>query len=259
MSVLLYEERNGVAVLTLNRPEVRNAINGELMDALETRVNSLQTRPDLHAVVVTAAQGEAFCSGGDLRWLKDLKTGAEGAQMGRRMQGILTHLSELPVPVIGVLNGYALGGGAEIALACDLRVMESHTFLCFKQVQVGLTTGWSGGGRLVRAVGYARAMELTLLCPKIDGERAQTLGLVNDVVPSGAGLETALRWVERIKRGGPRAVRAMKTLLRSVSAVDLEASTALENQLFETVWGAPEHREALSAFFKGQPPRFPGR
>lgn len=259
MSALIHEERDGVAVLTLNRPDVRNAINGDIMDAFEESVTALQTRADIHAVVVTATGGESFCSGGDLRWLQRFKTGTEGAQMGQRMQNILTALSHLPAPVIGVLNGYALGGGAEIALACDLRIMEAHASLCFKQVRVGLITGWSGGGRLVQLVGYPRAMELTMLCPRLDPSQAESIGLANQVVPSGAGLEAAFNWIETIKRGAPRAMRAMKTLLRNVSAVDLEGATALENQLFETVWSAPEHQTALDAFFKGHTPEFPGR
>jgi enoyl-CoA hydratase/carnithine racemase len=259
MSVLLYEERDDVAVLTLDRPQVKNAMNGELMDALASRVAELSQRPDLRAVIVTASGGESFCAGGDLKWLQRYETGEEGAAMGRHMQETLTALSYLPMPVIAVVNGYALGGGAEIALACDMRIMEAHTYLCFKQVRVGLITGWSGGGRLVQTVGYARAMELTTLCPRVDADRAVSIGLANTVVETGEGLSTALAWIDKIKKGAPRATRAMKTLLRSVSAVDIEAAAHLENQLFETVWSAPEHSEALTAFFEGRAPTFPAK
>tara|TARA_B100001250_G_scaffold145629_1_gene124679 strand:+ start:217 stop:996 length:780 start_codon:yes stop_codon:yes gene_type:complete len=256
MGVLLQEEQDGVVTLTIDRPSVKNAINGELMDALEERVDALGRRADLSAVIVTGSGQESFCAGGDLKWLKRYGTGVEGAAMSRKMQGSLTAISQLPVPVIGVLNGYAIGGGAEIALACDMRIIESHGYLCFKQVQVGLITGWSGGGRLVQTVGYPRAIELTTLCPRITPDRALALGLVNEVVSTGDGMDTALAWVTKIKRGAPRAIRAMKTLLRSVSAVDIEAATHLENQLFETVWAAPEHEEALAAFFEGRSPKF---
>ena len=153
MSSILWEEDDGVVLLTLNRPQVKNAVDESVIAGLEVAMERLASTDGLVAVLLTAAGSDGFCSGGDLRWLKGLDTPEKGQAMARRMQSVLQKLSDLPVPVIAVLNGYALGGGAEIALAADMRIMESHAYLCFKQVRVGLMTGWGGGGRLLRLCG----------------------------------------------------------------------------------------------------------
>ncbi len=258
MSDLLYQETGGVAVITLNRAAVKNAVNGNIMDGLREHVAVLGDRTDIHAVILTGAGDESFCAGGDLRWLQRYYDGIKGEQMSRRMQGIVMALSALPMPVIGVLNGYALGGGAELALACDLRVMEAHSFMCFKQVQVGIMTGWTGGARLLSLVGYARALEFLTTCEKIHPDRALELGLTNAVVASGNGLDEAHNMAERIGRGAPRSVRAMKTLLQASLELDVPGSAEVEARLFRTIWGSADHQEALEAFFEKRKPHFKG-
>ena len=259
MSDLRCEIADGVAVITLDRPEVKNAINGEIMDGLADAAATLQHRDDVHAVIVTGTGQEAFCAGGDLKWLQRYDTGERGEEMSRRMQANLMALSDLPMPVIGAINGYAFGGGAELAMACDMRVMESHTFLCFKQVQVGIMTGWTGGVRLLGLVGYARAMEFVLTCPKIHAERALALGLANAVVPTGDGMAEARKMASRIGRGAPRSIRAMKALLKSAQELDVEAAAEAEANLFRTIWASEDHNEALDAFFNKRRPEFKGR
>jgi len=142
---LLCEREGGAALLRLNRPAARNAVNDEIMSALAEEVDRLAGDPDLRAVLLTGAGGEAFCAGGDLKWLETFETAEAGEAVTRRMRDILARLAALPVPVIAVLNGYALGGGAEVALACDLRVMEEHAFLSLRQARIGLMTGWGSG------------------------------------------------------------------------------------------------------------------
>ena len=259
MTDILYREVDGVAIITLNREAVRNAVNGAIMDGLSDHVEALGTREDIHAVILTGAGEDAFCSGGDLRWLQTHYAGFTGEAMSRRVQAVLIALSALPMPVIGALNGYALGGGAEIAMACDLRVMEDHSFICFKQVQVGIMTGWTGAARLLSLVGYARALELVVTCEKIQPERALSLGLANTVVPKGQGLKEALKLAERIGRGAPRSVRAMKTLLQTAWELDIPKAADVEAELFQTIWGSEDHQEALGAFFAKRSPKFVGR
>ncbi len=256
VSDLEYTEVDGVARILLNRPQVRNCVNGEIMDRLSERVNELVDRDDLHAVVLSAAGTDAFCAGGDLKWLRRYETGAEGRDMGRHMQKALCTLSALPMPVICVLNGYALGGGAELALACDLRVMESHAFFSFKQVQVGLITGWSGGARLVRTVGYPKAMEWALTGHRVGAEEALALGLANQIVPTGDGMTHALALVDRIRLGSKSAVRAMKTLMRTSENQTFAQAIEVESELFERLWAADDHREAVQAFLEKRKPEF---
>ena len=258
MTDLLYREEHGSAFITLDRPQVRNSVNGRIMDGLEKYVDLLRLREDLVSVVITGSQSEAFCSGGDLKWLKRFDTGAKGEEMSRRMQRVLTGLSELPMPVIGVLNGYAIGGGAELALACDIRIMEAHAYLCFKQVRVGLITGWSGGARLLDLIGYGRAMELVLTCQRVSAQSALQLGIANGVVETGQGVTEAINMVQKMSRGAPLAIRSMKRLLRAARDARIDGASELEASLFGQLWAAPDHQEALQAFFEKRPARFTG-
>ncbi|MDP6933144.1 MAG: enoyl-CoA hydratase/isomerase family protein [Myxococcota bacterium] len=256
MSSLLVREQDGVITLTMNRPQVRNAIDDAMMSALDSQVSALADRKDLVAVVLTGAGEESFCAGGDLRWMRSFDTPEKGQGMSRRMQDILHRLAALPVPVIGVLNGYAFGGGTEVALATDMRVLETHAFLCFKQVQVGVMTGWGGGGRLLHLVGYARALELLTTCRRVHGAEARSMGLANVVVPRGEGLAEALRICERLKRGAPGSIRASKALLRGAHGKTIHEAADLENELFGEVWASVDHLEALEAFDQKRRPDF---
>ena len=247
---LLVREDKGVAQLVLNRPEVKNAIDDALMSAIDQEVRALEGRDDLVAVVLTARGDEAFCAGGDLKWLQGFDTPEKGAGMSRRMQAILQRLSELPTPVIGILNGYALGGGTELALACDLRIMEEHSFLQFKQARVGVMSGWGGGPRLLRLVGYSRALELFATGRKLQPEEALALGLANRVVPRGGGEAAAEAMTDLFRRGSARSIRTIKRLLQGAVGKDQVAGAALEAALFSEVWCSPEHDEAVEAFLQ---------
>jgi len=256
MSSILWEEDDGVVLLTLNRPGVKNAVDDSMMAGLEAVVARLAGTDGLVAVLLTAAGSDGFCSGGDLTWLQGLDTPEKGQAMARRMQSVLRGLSELPVPVIAVLNGYALGGGAEIALAADMRIMESHAYLCFKQARVGLMTGWGGGGRLLRLVGYARAFELLTTCPKLGPADARAMGLVNWEAPSGEGLRVAREICASLRRASPASVRVAKAFLSRAMGHGLDAAREIESDLFGDVWMSADHQEALAAFSQKRPPRF---
>ena len=176
--------------------------------------------------------------------------------MSRRMQAILHRLSELAVPVIAVLNGYAFGGGTEIALAADMRIMASHAFLCFKQAQVGVMTGWGGGGRLLGLVGYGRAFELLTTCPKVGPADALAMGLANREAPSGEGLSVAQEICEHLRRASPTSVRTTKAFLRRAAGANPSTAAQIETELFGDVWMSAEHQEALLAFSQKRRPSF---
>jgi len=249
-------EDRGVVTLRLNRPHVKNAVDGELMGLLAEQVERLSKRQDLVAVILCAAGEESFCSGGDLVWMREFDTAEKGVAMSRHMQGILQGLSMLPAPVIGVLSGYALGGGSEVALACDLRVMEEHAFLQFKQARVGVMSGWGGGARLLRLVGYARAMELFASCRRLLPAEALELGLANKVVASGTGEQEALAIAESFRKASGRSIRTIKSYLQQAVMLDQVTAAALEAERFREVWCSPEHNEAMAAFRDKRPPDF---
>jgi len=257
--LLCAREAGGVAVLTLHRPGVRNAINDAIMQGLSDAVDRLAGEEDLRAVILTGAGEEAFCAGGDLKWLQSFETGEAGGAMSRRMQGVLARLGDLPVPVIAVLNGYALGGGTEVALACDLRVMEAHAYLSFRQARVGLMTGWGGGPRLLRLAGYPAAMELLTTCRELGAEEALRLGLANAVVPRGKGLDEGRRLAGEIAKGAPMSVRLIKQLLREAGGRGMAEAREVEAALFARIWSSEDHDEAIRAFFEKREPRFRGR
>ena len=254
--MLLVSEEAGVVTLTLNRAAVRNAVDGALMTALSEAIDGLAPRDDLVAVILTGAGSESFCAGGDLKWLRTFATPARGSEMSRRMQDILQRLSELPAPVIGVLNGYALGGGTEVALACDLRVMEEHSRLAFKQARVGVMSGWGGGPRLLRLVGYARALELFATCRTVTPDEALALGLANRVAPSGRGLGVARELADSFRPASGRSIRTIKKLLQGAASLDQQAAAELEATLFADVWCSPEHDAAVAAFLEKRRPDF---
>ena len=259
MPDFIHEAGGALSTLKFNRKDVRNAINEEIMQGLTDTLDILEASRELRAVILTGAGEEAFCSGGDLKWLQSFESHAEGMGMSRRMQEILERLSALPVPVIAVLNGYALGGGTEIAMACDMRIMEEHAYMSFKQARVGLMTGWGGGGRLLRAIGYGRAMELLTTCKELDPEDALAMGLVNTVAPKGDGLHAAKAMVEEISKSAPGAIRFLKELLLFGIENTLEKTMSLESSLFADLWVSEDHDEAVKAFFEKRSPNFKGR
>ncbi|MFQ5895465.1 MAG: enoyl-CoA hydratase/isomerase family protein [Nitrospinota bacterium] len=258
-SRILQAREGRVVTLTLNRPELKNALDRTAMEEFAQAVASLEKEEDLGAVVLTGAGEEAFCAGGDLRYLETLETGEAGQEMSRFFQGVLGRLERLPVPVICAINGYALGGGAEITLACDLRVMAEDARLAFRQVKIGLMTGWGGGARLERLVGRARALELLLTAEWVTAERALALGLVNALAPRGQTLARAQEMAAAIAANAPLAVRALKRLLTEGRDLPLDQAVALESELFREVWASADHAEGVRAFFEKRNPRFQGR
>jgi len=255
---LLCEREGGAALLRLNRPAARNAVNDEIMSALAEEVDRLAGDPDLRAVLLTGAGGEAFCAGGDLKWLETFETAEAGEAVTRRMRDILARLAALPVPVIAVLNGYALGGGAEVALACDLRVMEEHAFLSLRQARIGLMTGWGSGARLLRLVGHGRALELLATSREVSAREALAMGLANAVVPRGGGLEEGRRLAAEIARNAPLAIRAIKRFLAAAADLPLAEALELETALFRPLWTSGDHHEAIRAFIEKRGPVFKG-
>lgn len=259
MPDLTHQAEGALSILKFNRKDVRNAINEEIMQGLTEVLDTLETSNELRAVILTGAGEEAFCSGGDLKWLQSFESRESGMGMSRRMQGILGRLSALPVPVIAVLNGYALGGGTEIAMACDMRIIEEHAYMSFKQARVGLMTGWGGGGRLLRIIGYGRAIELLTTCKELPPEDALKMGLANAVAPKGDGFHVAKAMVEEISKSAPGAIRRLKELLLFGLENTLDETTGLESSLFADLWVSEDHDEAVKAFFEKRRPVFKGR
>ena len=177
------EVLDAVAVLTIDRPDVRNAIDEPTMDALGAHLDTLDRTPETRVVVLTATGNRAFSAGGDLKWFADLETSAAGRTMSEKMRAITDRLSEGARPLITAANGSAIGGGLELFLCGHVRVASTAALFAFRQAAIGVVTGWGGGVRALRALGSDRARMLWLTGREIDAATARDCGLVHDVVP----------------------------------------------------------------------------
>jgi enoyl-CoA hydratase/carnithine racemase len=256
---LHYVERDEVGLITIDRPAVHNAISLATMGELERVLSWLETRARVGAVVLTGAGERIFVSGGDLKDFAQLKTHEAAAAMSQRMQSLMVRLEMLPIPVIGAINGDCLGGGCEVALAADIRVVGEGSHFGFKQVALGITPAWGGRRRLVRLIGRAKALMLLTSGELLDAHEAERIGLADKVVPRGRTLECALELAREIASNPPLAVRAIKRAVNYDSATSDAESIAFEADLFAETWISDDHEEALVARRERRAPKFKGR
>jgi enoyl-CoA hydratase len=255
---MLRVERQGhVVVWTVDRPEAKNALDhatlGELVDA----VREAGSDPDVRAAILTG-EGHTFVSGGDLRALRDKCSPQDAERFSDLGFDLCEALGELPFPVVGALPGPAIGGGAELALACDVRIAGVRARISFKHVRMGVTTAWGTVPRLIALVGAGAAARLLLAAHEVTAAEAKLLGLVDEVTANGLARTTALAWASDIADGSPAAVRDMKRLLRDATAPPA-AARARERQLFVDTWSGADHREAVEAYFERRTPRWAAR
>lgn len=253
MPVTLQEIEPTIFVLSVSRPEARNALDWESMQAFKDCVEQTYRFPDLRALVVTGTQ-EAFIAGGDLKQLAEFPTQADGLRVTQAMTPVLEKLAALPCPTIAAMNGPARGGGAEISLACDLRVMAQDADLGWVQVTLGLTPGWGAGQRLLGLVGYGRALEWLASGRILTAQEAFASGLVNRIAPSGEALPAALELARQLAAQPAQAVRAIKRLLRAGLALQPSCAAAYEQAEFPALWAADDHLEAVRRFLNRSTP-----
>jgi enoyl-CoA hydratase/carnithine racemase len=249
-SLLFEQHDDGVAVLTFNRPHARNALDLETMRRFADVVPQLVTNRALRALVLTGAGEAAFCSGGDLVELSGYPSAADAEGMIALMGDALLALERLPLPVIAAINGYALGGGSEVAVACDLRIVDEQARMGFVQIRLGLTPGWGGGQRMMRLVGYAKALEILLEGRPLHADELLSLGLANRVVPSGTALQHALDFARQLTQWSPDVVRAVKTLLQAGLNATYDNALQVERSVFPPLWAADAHLDAVQMFLE---------
>lgn len=245
---LLVSLQDGVLTLTINRPEKRNALSLALLDDLAATLQAHGDDTGLRAAVITATGDRCFAAGGDLNELDAVRTEADAAAMSRRGRAALDAVREFPLPVVGGLNGLALGGGAELAMACDLRVASRNAEIGFLQGQLNVTTAWGGGIDLCLALGTHRALELLASARRIPAVEALDLGLVNYVCPTevdlDAGLAEFLRpWLQR----SPRVLRGFKSITKATRQQLHAAIAQVEEAELATTWAHQDHWDAVAA------------
>ena len=254
-----YAVREKIGSLTIGRPQVKNAIDRQTMEEMEVAIGLAEQDRDLRALILTGAGRDAFISGGDLRYFQSLRTDRQVRGMLLRMRRLLSRIENLAVPVIAAINGYAIGGGTEVALACDLRIASAEASFVFRQVDIGLITAWGGGQRLQRLLGPARASRLLLLGETVSARDALALGLVDRVVGRSELIREARALARQIAAKPPLAIRAMKRALVGGREMSFRSGLVLEEKLFRNLWKSKDHDEAVAAFLEKRKPQFSSR
>lgn len=255
---LLVERAGGVATITMNRPEARNALDLTMRTEMLAVLDEIETDPTARVVVLTGAGGH-FCSGGDVKTMRARHTAREGRGRVEMLNRMVLRLVHYPLPTIAMVDGYAVGAGSNLALCCDLILASDRAKFGELFSKIGLAVDGGGTWLLPRVVGMARAKELVFTGDVIDAAEAARIGLVNRVVPA-AGLAAATRALaEKIAAGPPLALRLDKRMLNRAATSDLAA--ALETEAFSQglAIASEDHAEGVAAFFEKRPPRFTGR
>ena len=260
MSVLLYEIRDGVATITLNRPEQRNAFTLEMLDLWTEALRDARTNDAVQVVVVTGA-GRAFCSGGDVGGMasRGELNALEHKRALELVHRVPVALDELDKPVIAAINGAAVGAGCDMALMCDLRFMADDARLSEGYVRVGLIPGDGGTYFLPRLVGTAKALELLWTGDFVDAQEALRLGIVNRVVPAEELLPTVYDFAGRLARGPSVAIRTIKRAVYQGLRMDLRTHLDLISSHMGFIRQTEDHREGARAYVEKRAPEFKGR
>jgi enoyl-CoA hydratase / 3-hydroxyacyl-CoA dehydrogenase len=249
--------REGVATLLMNRPEAMNALNEKVLGELRQVIAELRDDPAVRAVIVTG-EGAAFVAGADIRAMLS-KDDKEISQFIRFGQETLDELEALPKPVIAAINGYALGGGLELALACDIRLASTESRMGFPEVGLGIFPGFGGTQRAPRLIGKGQASELVFTGDQIGAEEAVRIGLVNRAVPPQQLMVEARKLAERIARQGPLAVQRAKGAVNQTVQTGQEAGLKYERDAVSSTFGTEDQKEGMTAFLERRKPQFKGR
>jgi len=246
---LLFESNDGIALVTINRPDKLNALNAEVIEALGEVVDQVRGSPDIRAAVLTGAGPKAFVAGADIAGFQSL-TGATARRFSQKGSGIFRSIERSPKPWIAAVNGFALGGGCELAMACHIRVASQNAKFGQPEVKLGLPPGYGGTVRLPRLIGKGRALELLITGGMIDAAEAYRIGLVNHVYPSDQLLAEADKLARAIVANAPLAIAACLELANTQDGMQLDDALALESSLFGSLLETKDAREGVKAFLE---------
>ena len=257
--ILLVQRDGPVVTITLNRPNVLNALNAEVLAALERILAEIRGEATLRAVILTGMGERAFAAGADIAELAALEGAAAGEAKARRGQHVTQLLEALPMPVIAAVNGFALGGGCELAMACDIRIASDNAKFGQPEVNLGIPPGYGGTQRTSRLLGEGMALYLCLTGEMIDAAEALRIGLVQRVVPIGDLLPEANRIAQLIAAKAPLAVAATKRAIYDGAALSLSDGLLLEAHHFGAMFETDDFREGHSSIFGQAQAGVPGR
>jgi enoyl-CoA hydratase len=255
---LLLEIENQIATLTLNRPKVLNALNDQLFRELDSALDSLRDNPEVRVILITGAGEKAFAAGADIQELASVSA-AEGQQLALRGQRVFSKIETLGKPVIACINGFALGGGCELAMACTFRIASESARLGQPEVKLGLIPGYGGTQRLPRLVGHGAALRLLLTGEMVTAAGALSLGLVEEVVPADQLMPRARQLAETIASMAPLAIAHCIAAVNEGADLTLDRALAQEAARFGLCCATADKAEGTAAFLAKRPPTWSGK
>lgn len=248
MGLVNYEVEGAVGVITINRPEALNALNSSVLDELAQVLDGVD-QDAIRCLILTGAGEKSFVAGADIGEMSTLSK-AEGEAFGKKGNDLFRRLETFPIPVIAAVNGFALGGGCEIAMSCDFRVAADTAVFGQPEVGLGITPGFGGTQRLARLIGPGMAKQLIYTARNIKADEALRVGLVNQVVPAAELMETAKKLASTIAKNAPIAVRACKQAINEGLELDMDAAIVLEEKLFGNCFETEDQREGMANFLR---------
>jgi enoyl-CoA hydratase len=255
---LLFEKKSGYAIISLNRPDKLNALNGQLFADLAKAIALVAENSEIHAVIITGSGAKAFAAGADIAELhnQDESSGAEFSKVGQRVFDAIEHLGK---PVVAAVNGFALGGGCELALACHIRFAATNAKFGQPEVNLGILPGYGGTQRLTRIVGVAKSAELILSGNIINADDALRIGLVNSLHEPNILMEFTEKFVQTVVSKAPLAVYAALESIIACTKLSHQQGMNLESQKFGEICGSADFKEGTKAFLEKRPATFTGK
>lgn len=253
MSFVNCEVQGAVAVLTIDRPKALNALNPDVLADLKAAFESIDQNT-VRCVVLTGAGDKSFVAGADIGSMSTM-TKAEGEAFGKLGNDIFLMIESFPLPVIAAVNGFALGGGCELAMSCDIRICSDNAMFGQPEVGLGITPGFGGTQRLPRIVGLGMAKQLLYTARNIDATEALRIGLVNAVVPQAELMETAVKMANTIAKNAPIAVRACKKAVNEGMQVSIDKAVEIEEKLFGDCFETHDQVEGMACFLSREKPK----
>ena len=254
MPTIRYEKQDNIGIITINRPEALNALNTAVFNELEPLVGEIERDATLAALIITG-EGRSFVAGADIgeQCPMDLEAGRKWA---RRGSSVFRRIEKLEIPTIAAVNGFALGGGCELALTCDIILASEKAKFGQPEVGLGITPGFSGTQRLPRRVGIGKAKELIFSGKMIKADEAKTIGLVNEVYAPEALMDAALEMARSFTKNAPIAVKYAKACIDRGMQMDIDDGIAVENELFAMCFATADQKEGMGAFLEKRPAAF---
>jgi enoyl-CoA hydratase len=256
--ILFEADQHGIALITVNRPEKLNALDHKTIAELNDAFESVENSHHLKGLILTGTQGKAFIAGADIQEIA-AQVPADAEKMSRRGQDVFRRLEVMRKPSVAAINGYALGGGLELAMCCTIRVAVREAKLGQPEVRLGLVPGYGATQRLPRLIGRGRALDLLLTGEPVDADEAHRIGLVNHIVPAANLIEFSRNWLEKVFSNGPLAVGLAMHAVDTGLEEGLESGLKLEAMAFGMAVGSKDGKEGTQAFLEKRKPAFTGQ